>query len=932
MTRLVLALGLLGWAGARGEDAMSVSALTSKLLPQPRQVSAGEGVLRLAGQTLDVSLPDGPEHDACRTVVLAALQRAGLATTATTAAAGWTFHVGAGATLPALPTEGIVGEGYALAIAPTGLSAAAASPAGLLYAAETLAQLVRLSGGTGSLPALTLRDSPEFRLRGIYIEGGQERFGRIVDPEYLKAQIRRLAELKMNVLVVEAYNLFPYASFPACADAGTLAAADCAAVFAEARRWHVTLVPSLQTLAQASELVWTSAAGEPYREATAPGLICPSNPAVYPFIKGLYRDLLTWFGDTPLIGVGCSEIDMQWQSRYCPACKARIDKGETVRDLLLGHAERCVQAVAELAQELNRPVRPLMWGDEFYMYGPGRDWVGIERIPRSVVMGFWKYWPDYAGIAGLMERGYDVLGISAIYNHCFYLADLSPEQPAKSWPSMAETGVVNIAGMVRDAAAARRAHPEREFLGVATASFSKHRLRAFDSLWLGFALNGQCLWSQSERPLADYRREFLLSAAWHLHDARTAASATALADAYERLDACKSRLELANQALHDVVGVVDTQEAGYLGNTVRGAWQRCGERLTAAGEPNAELTALRAAAAQTSAEVAAVDALLAAQHADVGDAAGLADLRLAAAKIRNHAERQLLLIDSCAGLARAAALPRTEALRLLGDYAARWQTQRREVETILGQVAPLCTQGDPSGYSAVLADVTAIAAHLARLALAGPAAAAGGDGGGETLIDERFTAAPAAAVWEVLGSPRVEAGHMETAAPGGWANRCGLLTRQSFALEAERPLLIECELTPVKIGVDSQLVAAATDPREISFRFALAGSAGRLSVHTQSGVALTGGWVNPSPGWMQRSVSPEVTAGQTYRLRAEITRSSWRVILQRPEETPWDLPFWDTGAVPMDELAETRLVFADVEPEGGSGATRWGALRIRRGR
>jgi hypothetical protein len=34
----------------------------------------------------------------------------------------------------------------------------------------------------------------------------------------------------------------------------------------------------------------------------------------------------------------------------------------------------------------------------------------------------------------------------------------------------------------------------------------------------------------------------------------------------------------------------------------------------------------------------------------------------------------------------------------------------------------------------------------------------------------------------------------------------------------------------------------------------------------------------------------------------------------------------------MDELAETRLVFADVEPEGGSGATRWGALRIRRGR
>ena len=35
------------------------------------------------------------------------------------------------------------------------------------------------------------------------------------------------------------------------------------------------------------------------------------------------------------------------------------------------------------------------------MYGPGKDWVGIERIPRDTVMGYWKYWSDYAGIDGL---------------------------------------------------------------------------------------------------------------------------------------------------------------------------------------------------------------------------------------------------------------------------------------------------------------------------------------------------------------------------------------------------------------------------------------------------------------------------------------------------------------------------------------------------
>ncbi len=87
-----------------------------------------------------------------------------------------------------------------------------------------------------------------------------------------------------------------------------------------------------------------------------------------------------------------------------------------------------------------------MWADEFYMYGPGKDWVGIDRIPRDTVMGYWKYWSDYAGIDGLLERGYDVLGISAMYNHTFYLADLSPGKPTKAWPPMEQTGVRNIVG------------------------------------------------------------------------------------------------------------------------------------------------------------------------------------------------------------------------------------------------------------------------------------------------------------------------------------------------------------------------------------------------------------------------------------------------------------------------------------------------------
>ncbi|MCX6359432.1 MAG: family 20 glycosylhydrolase [Armatimonadetes bacterium] len=904
---------------------MAGTGIGPKLLPEPRELTRRLGVFQIEEKSIRLRMPSGPEYAAAREAAREALRLAGAASISPSVATDGLLQIGEGAPLPSLPTEGIASEGYVLAIGKQGVSARGATPAALMYAAQTLLQICRTSAGERAIPCCTVRDSPEFAVRGIYIEGGQERFGRIVQPDYLRAQIRRLASLKMNTLVVEAYNLFPFASFPQCADAGSLTEAQCREVFAEAKRCHVTLMPSIQTLAQAYELVWANEAGKPYREATAPGLICPSEPSVYPFIKGLYRDLLKRFDEAPLIGIGCSEIDMQWQSRYCPKCKARIDAGETVRDLLLGHAEKCIKAVEEVAAELHRPVRPLIWGDEFYMYGPGHDWVGIDRIPKSVVMGFWKYWPDYAGIGGLMERGYDVLGVSAMYNHCFYLANLTPEFPKKSWPSMEQTGLVNIAGLVQGAAAARKAHPDARFLGAAAASFSKHRLRAFDSIWIGFALNAQALWSKPERPLDEYRDDFLTTAVRHLHDARTDLATLALADAYTRLNACKSLLEMANQTIHDVVGVVDTQEAGYIGNTVRGAWRRCGELLGADGKAGPELQHIRRQASLTVHEVRAILPILDAQRPYVGDQAELANLRLAAEKISLHAQRQVLMIVSREVLARIGDVRSRRDETDLAMMARRWTNHAEQLEGIRARSASLSTQGDPTGLGSVAADVAAIADHLGYLARRGPRDSRRSRGA--TVIQEAFTNLDPT-VWEALGEPELRDGGLETHAPGGWGKLSGLLTKQTFTLNAHRQLTVEFDITPRRLGVDSQLFAAADKPTDISFKFAMACSGGRFSAHTQSSKPLNGAWTNPDAGWKQRSVSPEVKVGQRYHVHAEIRRNTWRVAVRADGDSPWDMPFWDTGVVPMDAVTSTRLVFADVEPEGSAGATRWEAIKV----
>lgn len=899
---------------------MKSDAIRDRLLPSPQEISTLQGALELPALGRALRLPAGPANVACGRAVRDALRMASVVPAAASSTRLCEFALGEAPALPDLPTGT---EAYVLAVGEAGIAARAGGPAGLLYAAETLKQLVRLFAAEGRIPAMAIRDWPNSPMRGIYIEGGQERHGRIVDTEYLKAQIRRLASQKMNTLVVEAYNLFPYASFPGCADDGTLTRGQCREIIEEARRYHVTLVPSLQTLAQAYELVWANPAGEPYREATAPGLICPSNPEVYPFIKGLYRDLLTWFDQSPMIGIGCSEIDMQWQSRYCPRCKARIDRGETVRDLLLDHAERCIQAVHELSAEMGRPVRPLMWGDEFYMYGPGHDWVGLDRIPRDVIMGYWKYWPDYQGIAGLMDRGYDVFGVSAIYNHCFYLADLSPAEPRKSWPTMEDTGLTNIAGLAEAGSSAAALHTGQRFLGVATASFSKHRLRAFDTLWTGFALNAQCLWSGQGATCDDTLATFLPAYVQHTYDCRTGGSVDRLTGLLKELDALKSTQELANQKLNDVVGVVDTQEANYLGNTVLGAYRKCRGMVEPTGLLSHDLAVIREAAERTALRADQI-------REELQGAYGrgqVRELALAAAKIANHARRQALLIDSAAAVARASSQTPSRARQAMRGLGARWSRQVTEVKALLRSSAGLATQGDPTGFGLVLADSRLLMDHFVGLgrgvaAPAVPTATA-------PILAEPLVAAPTAG-WEVIGNPTISSGTMQTEAPGGWGRLCGLLSKEAFQLDEARPLVVTFAITPRKFGVDSQLVASAENTSDINFRFAMACNGGRFSVHTQSAARLPDGWVDPSPGWKQRSASPTVELGHTYHVVMQVTSSTFRVRFTDGPGSQWDLPFWDTGVVPMDRLGTARLLFADVEPEGSHGATTWGPITVSR--
>jgi hypothetical protein len=316
--------------------------------------------------------------------------------------------------------------------------------------------------------------------------------------------------------------------------------------------------------------------------------------------------------------------------------------------------------------------------------------------------------------------------------------------------------------------------------------------------------------------------------------------------------------------------------------------------------------------------------MLDAQKSHVGCERELEDLQLAAEKISAHAQRQLLMIDTQVALLGAVDQPAERVREMLADLPQRWTAHRERTERILQQSQQLYSRGDPLGLAALLADIANIESHLQSVLTSGGVVAADQR---QVLLDERFEQLDEAQ-WMVLGSPRVVDGHLETRAPGGWENYSGIATRQAFDLADDRPLVIEFALTPLEMGADSQLLASANDTGTVSYRFSFYGPATRFGVYTQSTDKLVGLWEDLEPGWKPRAHSSSVEVNVTYRVRAELTRRTWRVTVWPSDAQPLQPPLWDTGAVPMDELAQTRLVFADVEPVGSTAASRWGPITI----
>ena len=92
------------------------------------------------------------------------------------------------------PLEGFPSEGYRLRISPQSIDITAATPVGVIRAAQTLRQLAQGSA-TPRLECLTITDFPAFKVRGFMHDVGRS----FIPIDDLRRQIDLLSRFKVNV-------------------------------------------------------------------------------------------------------------------------------------------------------------------------------------------------------------------------------------------------------------------------------------------------------------------------------------------------------------------------------------------------------------------------------------------------------------------------------------------------------------------------------------------------------------------------------------------------------------------------------------------------------------------------------------------------------------------------------------------------------------
>jgi len=208
-------------------------------------------------------------------------------------------------------------QGYVIRVTESGVLVAGRTGQGVFYGVQTLRQLLQSDGARGTtlaVPASVIRDWPSMEWRGAQDDISR---GPIISLDYLKMQIRTLAEYKINLLGFNMENVFDFQTQPlvspkeaatkeaAPREAAALTPAEIKELVDYAGKYYITLLPEQQAFGHIHQFlkyeIYSDLAETPHGH-----VLTPANPKSYDFIRQVYGEVAPLFPG-PFFHIGADE-------------------------------------------------------------------------------------------------------------------------------------------------------------------------------------------------------------------------------------------------------------------------------------------------------------------------------------------------------------------------------------------------------------------------------------------------------------------------------------------------------------------------------------------------------------------------------------------------------------------------------------------------
>ncbi len=195
-------------------------------------------------------------------------------------------------------------EGYTITPGTNSLTLAAASSAGLFYAAQTVEQLVVNDGSAAVIHLATIRDWPAMKYRGVHDDLSR---GPIPTLAFQKKLIRTLAAYKVNLYSPYFEHTQQYASNPLFAPPGSISASDAREIAAYAAQFHVTVVPEQEAFGHLHHnLTWEQY--QPLAETPHGAVLAPGQSGSLTLIQQMFTELAAMYPG-PFLHIGADETE-----------------------------------------------------------------------------------------------------------------------------------------------------------------------------------------------------------------------------------------------------------------------------------------------------------------------------------------------------------------------------------------------------------------------------------------------------------------------------------------------------------------------------------------------------------------------------------------------------------------------------------------------